>query len=129
SLRLRAELRYLRLASIFARTPRATRFRRTIGVLPITSRMLLCHIYLGLVLRYHSNSFTRFSMRASLSVAVAIGRLLIYTFFTPLFKRARMLRAQISSGATFASKSRFKSAMGKGKNRDSISSVFVLALR
>jgi len=35
-----------------------------------------------------SNSFTRASMRASFSVAVAIGRLLMYTFFTPLFKRA-----------------------------------------
>src|SRR5439155_13590 len=52
-------LRYSSLASIVARTPRATRFRRTIGVLPITSRMLLCHIYL-LVLRYHKQFFHSF---------------------------------------------------------------------
>src|SRR2546428_3507207 len=39
--------KYSSLANNVARTLLATRFNRTIGVLPITSRILLCHIYLA----------------------------------------------------------------------------------
>src|SRR5437868_5493219 len=44
--------RYSSLASSTGRNPRARRFSRTKGVLPITSRMLLCHI---VFLRYHKH--------------------------------------------------------------------------
>src|SRR4051794_37639384 len=51
-------LRYSSFASTVARTPRTTRFRRTSGVLPTTSRMLSCHMFGPLRnLRYHKHFF------------------------------------------------------------------------
>src|SRR5215470_16721226 len=52
--------KYSSFASTVARTPRTTRFRRTSGVLPITSRMLLCHMSgspKACNLRYHKHFF------------------------------------------------------------------------
>src|SRR5262249_37020289 len=52
--------KYSSFASTVARTPRTTRFRRTSGVLPITSRMLLCHMFGSPNtpnLRYHKHFF------------------------------------------------------------------------
>src|SRR5215510_952451 len=40
-------LRYSSFASIVGRTPSAIRLSRTRGVLPMTSRMSLCHIFLA----------------------------------------------------------------------------------
>src|SRR5215831_19470792 len=47
-------LRYSSFASIVGRTPCAIRLSRTRGVLPMTSRMSLCHIR-SKVLRYHKH--------------------------------------------------------------------------